>query len=411
MPSSLLKLPEFRAFLFANTIERFSASGMTVLLGFQVYELTRNPLDLGLLGLMEAVPGIGLVLFGGHFADILSRRRMLIVTIGMLAFLSGLLSLLSGLKIEGLHYFVYLVGFSSAGVRAFQSPAATGLEAQVLPQGRVMEGVPIIATCARTADVIGPVGSGFFWAYYGGSLTYSLLTGLFLISTLTIHFGISEKVYARSLNAGIGIFKRIREGIRYVFSNEILVGSMGLDLFAVFFGGATALLPLYASDILHVGAEGFGLLRSATAAGALTAAVIATRFMPSKHAGAILHAVIAIFGVSMIVFGLSTIFWLSLLALFVSGLCDGISMVIRHAIMRLASPEEMRGRIAAVRSVFVGSSNELGALESGMAAHYLGPVMTVWGGGVITIAVVAFIALRSPYLRTLNLAELKPAPV
>ena len=411
MPSSLLKLPEFRAFLFANTIERFSASGMTVLLGFQVYELTRNPLDLGLLGLMEAVPGIGLVLFGGHFADVLSRRRMLIVTIGMLAFLSGLLSLLSGLKIEGLHYFVYLVGFFSAGVRAFQSPAATGLEAQVLPQGRVMEGVPIIATCARTADVIGPVGSGFFWAYYGGSLTYALLMGLFLMSTLTIHFGISEKVYARSLNAGIGIFKRIREGIRYVFSNEILVGSMGLDLFAVFFGGATALLPLYASDILHVGAEGFGLLRSATAAGALTAAVIATRFMPSKHAGVILHAVIAIFGVSMIVFGLSTIFWLSLLALFVSGLCDGISMVIRHAIMRLASPEEMRGRIAAVRSVFVGSSNELGALESGMAAHYLGSVMTVWGGGVITIAVVAFIALRSPHLRTLNLSELKPAPV
>jgi MFS family permease len=295
MPSSLLKLPEFRAFLFANTIERFSASGMTVLLGFQVYELTRNPLDLGLLGLMEAVPGIGLVLFGGHFADILSRRRMLIVTIGMLAFLSGSLSLLSGLKILGLHYFIYLVGFVSAGVRAFQSPAATGLEAQILPEGRVIEGVPIIATCARTADVIGPVGSGFFWAYYGGSFTYALLAILFLISTLTIHFGISEKVYARSLNSGIGIFDRIREGIRYVFSNEILVGSMGLDLFAVFFGGATALLPLYASDILHVGAEGFGLLRSATAAGALTAAVIATRSMPSKHAGAILHAVIAIF--------------------------------------------------------------------------------------------------------------------
>ncbi len=411
MHTELLRLPEFRAFLFANTLERFAASGMTVLLGFQVYELTRNPLDLGFLGLIEAIPGIGLVLFGGHFADTLSRRKMVLTTVSLLALLASSLAIFSMLRPSGLHFLVYGVGFISAGLRAFQTPAATGLEAQVLPLGQVMKGVPIIATCARTADVIGPVIGGFLWAFAGATVTYATLAALFITSCLMIAIGIGEKPSTYVSVPGIGIFQRIREGVRYVFRNEILVGSMALDLFAVFFGGATALLPLFATDILHVGAEGFGLLRSASAAGALTAAVFATRYMPSKYAGAMLHWVIAAFGISMIVFGLSTVFWVSMVALFFSGVCDGISMVIRHAIMRLASPEEMRGRIASVRSVFVGSSNELGALESGFLASALGPVPAVWAGGVITLLIVGVIALRSPRLRTLDLAHLKPDPI
>ncbi len=407
----LLRLPEFRAFLFANTLERFAASGMTVLLGFQIYELTKNPLNLGLLGLVEAIPGLGLVLFGGHFADIWSRRRMVVTTVSGLGTLAVIMAIASMLKPSGLHFLLYGVGFVTAGMKAFQTPAATGLEAQVLPLGQVMKGVPLIASCGRTADVVGPVAAGFLWAYAGPTGTYATLATILFATALTIFVRIGEKPPVHSGNANGNVIQRIREGIGYVFRNQILVGSMALDLFAVFFGGATALLPMFATDILHVGPEGFGLLRSATAAGALTAAVLATRYMPSKNAGRVLHAVIAVFGVSMIVFGTSTWFWLSMLALFVAGICDGVSMVIRHAVMRLASPEEMRGRIAAVRSVFVGSSNELGALQIGFSASLLGPVLAVMTGGTITLAIVAFIALRSPKLLHLDLAHLKPEPI
>jgi MFS family permease len=181
-------------------------------------------------------------------------------------------------------------------------------------------------------------------------------------------------------------------------------------LFAVFFAGATALLPIFAMDILQVGPAGFGLLRSASAAGALTAAVAATRFLPVRHAGQVLHAIIALFGLCIIVFGLSRDFYLSLAALFLAGLCDGMSMVIRHAILRLASPEALRGRIAAVKSVFVGSSNELGAFQSGMTASLIGASATLCAGGFITLLVVAIVAWRAPQLRRLNL-ETIPRPV
>jgi MFS family permease len=184
-----------------------------------------------------------------------------------------------------------------------------------------------------------------------------------------------------------------------------------LDLFAVFFGGATALLPVFATSILHVGAAGFGLLRSATGAGAFVAALTASRFLPQRRAGHALLAVIASFGVAIIVFGLSRSLPLSLAALFVAGVCDGTSMVIRRAILRLASPEAMRGRIAAMKSVFVGSSNELGAFESGIAASLFGAPAAVWGGGIVTLAVVAVTAAIAPRLRGLDLTTLRPRPV
>ena len=199
---------------------------------------------------------------------------------------------------------------------------------------------------------------------------------------------------------------RIAEGLRYVFHDQILLGSMALDLFAVFFGGATALLPVFATDILHVGPVGFGLLRSASAGGSLAAALMAGRFLPQRQAGKALLAVIGGFGVSMVVFGLSRDLALSLLALFVAGLCDGTSVVIRRAILRLASPDPMRGRIAAVKSVFVGSSNELGAFESGMAAALIGAAPAVWAGGLVTLGIVAFTAWRAPLLRRLDLVRL-----
>ncbi|MEJ1158772.1 MFS transporter [Prosthecomicrobium sp. N25] len=406
MTASLWTNREFIAFAIGQSVDRFSASAMTVLLGFQVYTLRGEPLDLALLGAVEVVPALTLLLFAGDIADRVSRRGILKVTTLLLAALAALLAAASAGD-KGLMAVLLASALLSASFRAFQHPAAVGLEAQVLPADQVFRGVPALALSVRVADMMGPVVMGFVWAAAGPVVTYGILAALFATSFCAFVFGIGEKpVYARG--DGSSPFARIREGITYVFRNQVLVGSMALDLFAVFFGGAAALLPVFATDILQVGPAGLGFLRAATAAGALAAALFATRAMPKERAGLALHGVVAGFGVSMIVFGLSTSFVLSLAALFAAGVCDGMSMVIRQAILRLASPEHLRSRIAAVRMVFVGSSNELGAVESGLAASLLGPARAVWAGGVLTILVVGAVAWRMPLLVNLNLIGYGP---
>ncbi|MBT9293122.1 MFS transporter [Prosthecodimorpha staleyi] len=392
---------EFRFYLASVTVQRFAASALLVLLGYQVYALRKEPLDLAALGLAEALPGITLVLYGGHLADILNRRLIVIACAAALTLLAGGLALASaaGPTLA----FLLAVAFMAASVKAFQTPATTGLEAQVLPVEQIFAGIPTIAMANRSADIVGPAAMGFVWAAAGPSAAYAVLAGLFALVLGAVSFGIAPKPTPERPARPVGAVTAIREGIAFVFGNQVLVGSMALDLFAVFFGGAAALLPVFATDILQVGPTGFGVLRAAAAAGSLTAALAATRFLPKAHAGLALHGIIAGFGLSMIVFGLSESFLLSLAALFVSGLCDGMSVVIRQSIVRLASPEHLRGRIAAVRMVFIGSSNELGAVESGLAAAWLGPARAVWAGGVVTLAVVAAVSRTAPRLVALDL--------
>lgn len=410
MTPALLRDREFRAFLVANAAERFAAAAMTVLLGFQVYELTRAPLDLGWLGLAEAVPGVTLVLYGGHVADRHGRRRIVLAATALLAALAGAVALLSGSARGVLLPALFAAAFLGGVVRAFEGPAASGLEAQVVPLSALVPGVSLLATTGRLADVAGPVAGGVAWAALGPLGTYAGIAALFALAGLALLLGVREKPVPPPVAGGPGAWRRIAEGVRYVFRDQLLVGSMALDLFAVFFGGATALLPVFATDILHAGPVGFGFLRGAGGAGALVAALLAARFLPRRRAGLALHGVIAGFGVSMVAFGLSRSLPLSLLALFAAGLCDGTSVVIRRAILRLASPEALRGRIAAVKSVFVGSSNEIGAFESGVAASLIGPAAAVWAGGLVTLAVVALTAWRLPGLRRLDLAALAEAP-
>ena len=409
MMLGLLRDREFRAFLAANALERFAAAAMTVLLGFQVYELTHEPLDLGWLGLAEAIPGVTLVLYGGHVADRRSRRRIVLATSALLAVLAGGVALLSGAATQGLLYLLFLVAFLSGAIRAFGGPAASGLEAQVVPLAQVMRGVSLLATTGRLADVLGPVAGGFAWAALGPAGTYAAIAALFALACLALLTGVGEKPPLHVAHDGLGVRRRIADGVRHVFRDQVLVGSMALDLFAVFFGGATALLPVFATTILHAGAIGFGFLRAASGAGAFVAALLAARLLPQRRAGLALHGVIAGFGISMVAFGLSRSLPLSLAALFVAGLCDGTSVVIRRAILRLASPEALRGRIAAVKSVFVGSSNEIGAFESGVAASLLGAPAAVWAGGLVTLAVVAVTAWCAPRLRRLDLVALAQA--
>ncbi len=406
LPVFLLGNPVFRAFLLAHGAERLGASAMTVLLGFQIYELTHNTLDLAWLGLLEAIPGISLVLYGGYIADRHSRRRIVLIATALLAVLAGGVALVSGQASQHSYDFLLVLAFLAAVVRAFGDPAASGLEAQVVPIQHLLPGIALLATVGRLADVFGPVAGGIAWAVLGPASAYSVIAALFVVSCVAMLLGVPEQAPRSPRRYEQKAAHGIAEGVRYVVSDQVLLGSMLLDLFAVFFGGATALLPVFATTILHVGPLGFGLLRSASAVGSLTAALMAGRLLPQRKAGHVLLAVIAGFGVSIVVFGLSRSLPLSLAALFVAGLCDGTSVVIRRAILRLASPEHMRGRIAAVKSVFVGSSNELGAFESGLAATLLGASAAVWSGGLITLGIVAMTAWCAPRLRQLNLVTL-----
>ena len=407
----LLRNPDFRAFLIANALERFAASAMTVLLGLQVYDLTHDPLDLGWLGLAEAIPGITLVLYGGHLADRHSRRRIMLLTSMLLAVLAAGLALVTGAGRADLTA-ILVTAFLSGVIRAFENPAASGLEAQVVPLHQLMRGVSLLVTSGRVADMLGPAVGGIVWSWLGAESTYAVIAAIFALACLALLVGGREHPAAAPAHVrDESTWQRIAEGFRYVAGNQLLLGSMALDLFAVFFGGATALLPAIATDVLHAGPTGLGLLRSAASAGALLSAVGAVRFIARRRAGWMLHGVIAGFGVSMVVFGLSRSLPLSLAALFVSGLCDGTSMIIRRAILRLASPEALRGRISAVRMIFIGSSNELGALESGIAASLIGTGPAIWAGGLATLAIVGATALAAPKLRRLDLDAMTRAQV
>ncbi len=405
---NLLRDRVFRAVMVAGVLARFGSSAITVLLGFQVFEITRNPLDLGLLGLIEAVPGIGLVLYGGHVADRLRRRAILLVTTALFVVLA-LAAAWASAWMTGRVAPLFAIAFLLGVVRAFEDPAANGLEAQVVPLTALVRGMALLATTGRVAGVLGPVLGGLAWSQLGAAGTYAAIALVFAAAGLAV-LAVPDSSQPPVEPDSQGAMVRIVEGVRFVFRDQVLLGSMLLDLFAVFFGGATALLPAVATEILHVGPEGFGLLRGAASGGSLLAALLAGRLLPERRAGQALLWVIAGFGLSMIVFGLSRSVALSFAALFVAGFCDGVSVVIRRAILRLASPEGMRGRIAAVKTVFVGSSNELGAFESGVAASVMGVGAAVWSGGVVTLLIVAGTAVLMPRLRRLDLRAMAGPP-
>lgn len=400
-PNSLLYNKEFRSFLTANALFHFCSSSLTIMLAFHIYSLRNNPLDIAALGVVQVIPALTMALHAGDLADRVARRFLVVLTVGEIALLAAFLALMASLDMVTV-WLILAIGFASAALRAFENPANIGLEAQVIPVKQILQGVPMVATVSRVADMCGPVAMGFIWAWGGATSTYGTMAAILVIATLVFRFGISFKPAPGSKNA-LPPLSRIKEGLQFVMKSQVLLGSMILELFAVFFAGAAALLPIFATEILDAGPEGFGLMRSAIAAGALTSAVYAIRFMPAASAGLALHLIIAGFGLSMVVFALSTNFYLSLLMLFIAGVCDGMSMVIRHAILRLASPDHMRGRIAAVRMVFVSSSNELGAVQSGTMASLLGPVRAVVAGGLLTVIVAGVVAQRMPVLRRLDL--------
>jgi MFS family permease len=396
-----LRFPEFRYWLGAAAFSALANRALTVALGYQIYEISRAPLALGILGLVEGIPALGLALYGGHVADRYDRRAIVLITrivsvIATLAF--ALISLdAQAFGIAALYAVVFIAGIA----RGFADPATSAFEAQVVPREFYVNASTWSGSIGQATAIIGPTLGGFAYALVGVTNTYILIAALFALE-LACMFLIKRKPMPPSAE-NESVWESMAVGVRYVFGNQVLVGSMALDLFAVLFGGAIALLPVFASDILNVGALGLGLMVAAPSVGALLSMLWATRHPPVKNAGRTLLVVVAGFGVSIIAFALSRNFVLSLIALAASGLFDGVSMVIRETILRLMSPEHLRGRIAAVSWIFIGSSNEIGAFESGVAASVLGTVPAVWLGGIVTLVVVSITAALAPKLRALNL--------
>jgi MFS family permease len=399
-PFAALQLPEIRFFLGAVSSFTLANRAMVVIIGLQIYQLTHSALALGILGLVEAIPALSLSLYGGYIADRVDRRSILLIT-KIVSTVCALLLALISLNIQANSlYALYGVIFLAGIARGFSDPAQTAFEAQIVPKALTVNAASWIASTWLGSSVLGPALIGFSYDIFGIVKSYLFIAGFFFISWICTAF-LPKKPHPK-ISREEPMFKSIKLGLNFVFNEKALVGSMSLDLFAVLFGGMIALLPIYATDILHVGAKGLGLLNAASSAGAMIIMLLSTHRPPIRHAGRNLLWSVAGFGVSIIVFAFSRNFLLSLAAVFLSGVFDGVSMIIRRSILRLLSPDHMRGRIAAVSWVFIGASNEIGAFESGIAAHFLGTVPAVWLGGVVTLMVVGFTALRVPQLRHLR---------
>jgi MFS family permease len=400
---------DFRMLLASIACSTLAGQALVFVVRVQVYTITKSALAVGLLGLVEAIPTLSLALFGGHVADRHDRRWILLATSAALSVCTGLLAVSmayssSGLSLAVLYGVMFVVGFA----RGFAAPAASALEAQVVPTSLIVKSATWFSCTWLSAAVCGPVVGGYALERIGPTPTYIVITVLYMAAWYSSHQVSRKPVEARGHDESI--WQSIATGVSYVARDEVLLGSMALDLFAVLFGGAIAILPVFADQILHIGPEQLGFLNAAPHVGALVTMLYATRYPPVRHAGRNLIIAVAGFGVSMLVFALSRNFYLSLVALLFSGICDGVSVVIRRSIVRLLSPNYLRGRIAAVSMVFIGSSNELGALESGLGASWLGTVPSVLAGGTVTLLVVLATSLLAPRLRNLRLDNVQTPP-
>jgi MFS family permease len=404
-------LADFKRLMAARFFFNFASQMQAVLMGWQMYSLTHDPLYLGLVGLAEAIPAIGLALFAGYIVD--RSRPLLIygnVIIGSL--LSGvvlLLSLVPQLRLDDRQQILalFLAAFVTGAARGFSQPAMFAIVPRIMPRDQLSKASAWMTSAMQVARIGGPAAGGLVFASFGAEATAALVC-IFLVcsavAVITIKIAIPAPPPAQ-------VERRMKEeffsGAAFVFAHPILLPAMSLDMISVLFGGVTALLPIYASEILHTGAMGLGWLRAAPSAGAVITSMWLTRADIKAKAGTWLFGCVAAFGVCILVFGLSTTFWISVAALAVSGAVDSISMVIRSSAVQLTSPDSMRGKIAAVNSIFIGSSNEIGEFESGVAARLMGTVPSVIFGGVMCLLTVVVTYAVSPQLRGLHLGKLE----
>ena len=398
-PYAALRFPAYRNFITASFLFTVALLIQEVALGYELYLITRDPLALGLTGLAEAVPFIALSLYGGHIADRKSKRQIILWSVGAISAGSMFLHLFARAAVNehvstsvlvGIIYgMVFLIGLC----RAFQSPAAASLRAFLVPPDTYENAATWSSSAGQAGMIVGPTAGGFLFAWIGFSGTLLLVVGLMVISM----FLYSRVRSARQEQPPIegDLIQSVREGLRFVWHSKPILYAISLDLFSVLFGGVVAILPIYAQDILRVGAEGLGILRAAPSAGAVVMLMIISRISPMRHAWRNLMIAVTGFGISILIFAVSPWMLLSSVALFLSGAFDSISVVIRQTLLQLLTPDAMRGRVMAVNGIFVSSSNELGAFESGAAARLMGVIPSAVFGGVMTLVIVGWVSRKT----------------
>lgn len=398
-PYAALRFRDFRMLIAGRFIAQIGEMMVSVSVGWELYERTGDPFALGLVGLVQVIPVMLLALPGGYVADRYNRKMVTLVS--QLVLMACSLALMALSLTQGPLPLLYLVLALIGAARAFNNPAESALTPLVVPQEHFFNATTWNTTVWQLSAVLGPAVGGLLIGITGGAATvYAvnvaaggvLVTALLLIRSRQSGYSMPDETPLQAL----------RGGLRFVRHTRVILAAITLDMFAVLFGGATFLLPVFASDILHTDATGLGLLRAGQSVGALLMVTYLARRGPFEQAGRTLLLAVVGFGVATIIFGLSTSFWLSMLLLIAMGALDNISVVIRHTLILTYTPDDMRGRVAAVNTVFIGASNELGGFESGVAAALLGPVGAVVFGGFATLAVVGAVGWFSPSLRRLK---------
>jgi len=405
-PFAAIRIKEFKNLLIGRFIFIIALRMMTTLVGWWIYQLTNTAFAIGLVGLSEVIPAVSFALYAGHVIDISEKRWMLLRGV-LLYFVAAsiLLFLSSGLTKQHLasHWIavcIYGVIFCTGIIRSFTGPVFNVILAYIVPKSVLQNATTWNQGAWLSASVTGHALGGLLIAYFGitGALTaivIVILAGFLVLTGLKPKPPLNERGEQRT-------WESVKEGLRFVFRTKELLGAISLDLFAVLFGGAVAMVPVYARTILHVGAIGYGWLNAASDIGSICIVVLLTIYPLQKNQGRTLMFAVAGFGACIIIFGLSKIYVISFVALMISGMLDGISVVIRGTITQLKTPDNMRGRVLSVNSMFINSSNELGQFESGLAAHILGNVPSVVFGGCMTLLVVIITWLKAPTLRKLE---------
>ncbi len=409
-PYIALRFPEFRSYIAMRFLFTFAYQIQAVVVGWYIYQLTKDPLSLGLIGLAEAVPSITVTLYGGYIADKSNKKTMLIKIMGTmlicslaLAFVTSeaALDILSqGVIITTMYAMIFCIGLA----RGFYSPTAFSIMGEIIPKEHYPNSSTWNSGAYQLGAIVGPAAGGLLYGFSGISSCFVVIISFIIMSLLAIIFFM--KSHPAKFIPKESIYKSLEEGIRFVFKSRMLVGALSLDMFSVFFGGAVALMPIFAHDILKVGSEGLGLMRAAPALGAVVAMFIMAKYPPMNKPWRNLLLAVAGFGISIICFGLSRNFYLSLLILFFEGAFDSVSVIIRSTILQILTPDHMRGRVSAVNSMFIGSSNEIGAFESGLTAKLMGTIPSVLFGGSMTIGIVFITWLKTKKLVPLSLKEI-----
>ena len=409
-PYAALRYPEFRSYLAMRFLLTFGFQIQAVVIGWHIYQLTKDPLSLGLIGLAEAIPAISVSLYGGYVADKSDKKKMLVWIISAMALSSFILFWVtmpqSAMPVTWVIPVIYLMIFANGVARGFYSPTAFSLMAQIVPKKHYPNSSTWNSSSWQIASIVGPATGGLLYGFSGVTSCFTVILIFMLASLACILFFVKNQ--PPQFVPKESIFKSLQEGIRFVFNSKMLLGALSLDMFSVFFGGAVALLPVFANDILNVGPQGLGLMRAAPAVGAVVTMFLMARYSPMAKPWRNLLLAVTGFGISIIAFGLSRNFYLTLFILFFEGSFDSVSVIIRSTILQLLTPDEMRGRVASVNSMFIGSSNEIGAFESGVTARLMGPIGSVLFGGSMTLIVVAITYLKTKRLIPLSLKEIHP---